>query len=69
MIWNFHTCEATGISKNHADRRAAKKIIEEPTYGAKSPVQALTERKLKATYVLENKTEGQLIQKVSFFQV
>ena len=55
---------ATGISKNHADRRAAKKIIEEPMYGAKHPVKALNERKLNATYMLENKAEGQLIQKV-----
>lgn len=54
---------ATGISKLHADRRAAKKIIEEPKYGAKMPGQVLSERNIKFSYNLEVKKDGAIIQK------
>ena len=56
---------ATGISKNHADRRAAKKILEEPSYGAKAPNQVIAERKMnnEVTYILEKTVQGQLMQK------
>jgi len=54
---------ATGISKLHADRRAAKKIMEEPTYGAKQTGKVIAERNIKLTYVMETKQAGKIIQK------
>lgn len=54
---------ATGISKLHADRRAAKKILEEPTYGAKLPGHVISERNINISYIMEIKDAGQIIQK------
>lgn len=58
-------CEATatGISKAHADCRAAMKIVEEPTYEGKSCLTVLAERKVSYRFEADE-SSGSVLKKV-----